>query len=274
MPEPEVKTEVVPEVKEEVKKEPDLVTRVSQVKTEVKAKEEIDSKFNINDLDAQIESVQDPAIKEQLVGLKKSLLRGENQKYQEIANLRKQYETKLADVTTWTPDRLKQELSKPDFVQAAQSVLNQNPSNSGLTDDQYSALSDTDKKELAQLKQKISTLEQTNWEAMKIQQDMQLRNKYANYDTTIIDTTATDLVQGKRQATREDLWKVIDYENAVKRAYELGKQDRQLENQEKASGMTFDTGGNMATPGAVERQKGETTQQFMTRSYNEHLKKK
>jgi hypothetical protein len=41
------------------------------------------------------------------------------------------------------------------------------------------------------------------------------------------------MMQGRVQATREHLWKVVDYESAVKRAYDLGKQDRKMEVAEK-----------------------------------------
>lgn len=277
----EVKTETqtTPEIKTEVtqpKPEVDLVTRVSQVKpveTQEKKEGDTEGKFNINDLDAEIEKVTDPAIKEQMVGLKKSLLKGENQKYQEIANLRKQYETRLAEVSNWTPERLKQELNKPDFVQAAQTVL-QSGNQTGLSDEQYSALSETEKTELTQLKQKINLLEQSNWQSVKTQQDAMLQTKYANYNPKIVDDITTNLMQNKIQATREDLWKVIDYELAVKRAYELGKQDKIIENTEKISGMTVVEGRNITTPTSVERQKGETIQSFMRRSYTEHTKKK
>ena len=274
----EVKTEtqVAPEVKTETpipKTEVDLVTRVSQVKPTETPKEEIEGKFNINELDAEIEKITEPALKDQMVKFKKSLLSGENQKYQEIATLRKQYETRLAEVSNWTPERLKSELNKPDFVQAAQTVL-QSGNQAGLSDDQYSALSETEKTELNQLKQKINLLEQSNWQAVRTQQDATLQTKYANYNQKIVDDVTQNLMQGKIQATREDLWKVIDYESAVKRAYELGKEDKNVENTEKISGMTFVEGRNIATPTSVERQKGETIQSFMRRSYNEHTKKK
>ena len=68
---PEEIKEVAPEVKEEVKLEvkPDLLTRVSQVKNEVK-QEDTEGKFNSNDLDLAIEQVLDPVLKEQMIGLK------------------------------------------------------------------------------------------------------------------------------------------------------------------------------------------------------------
>lgn len=278
MPEQTTETQVTQEAQtqETQTQEPkvDLVTRVSQVKKSEVKTEDTEGKFNINELDSHIEKIQDPNLKEQFVGLKKSLLRGENQKYQEIASLRKQYEHKLAESTTWTPERLQQELQKPDFVQAAQSVLQTgNPRNSGVSDEQWSALSEAEKAELTQLKQKISILEQNNWQAVKSQQDAQLRTKYANYAPDIIDNLTQEMIQGKRQATREDIWKVVDYDDAVRRAYELGLMDKNTQTQEKVNGMTFMSGRNIQQPSAVEKEKGETAQQFFKRSYTEHTKK-
>lgn len=261
----------------EPKIEEDLITRVSQVKPpeSQEGKPKVEGSFNINDLDAEIEKVTDQAVKDQLIGLKKSLLRGENQKYQEIANLRKQYEQKLAESSTWTPERVKAEMNKPDFVRAAQDVLqSQNPSGSGLTEEQWSGMSDAEKAEIKQLKDKINILEQSSWEATKIQQDNALKSKYANYASDVVDTTTQGLMSGKVKATREDLWKVIDYENAVRRAYELGKQDKLIDNQEKIGGMSFDTTTrNVTAPSGLERQKGETIASFMRRSYQQHIAK-
>jgi len=267
---PEVKQEITPEAKPEV----DLITRVSQVKTEPKKETPDVDKFNTNDLESAIEAIPDPKIKEQIIGLKKSLLKGENQKYQEIAELRKQYEKKIAETSNWTPERLQQELNKPDFVQAAQVVLKSaNPPDSGVSDEKWSTLSEPERQELSQLKQKINSLEKGNWEAVKAQQDSQLKNKYVNYAPDIIDNLTQKLMRNEVVATREDLWKVVDYENAVRRAYELGKNDKLTENKEKINGMSFDAGRNMPTPNTIERQKGETIQEFMQRSYAEHTKK-
>lgn len=259
------------EIKAEVK--PDLLTRVSQVKEE--EKKEDDGKFNINDLDAKIEKIQDPAIKEEIVAMKKSLLRGENQKYQEIASLRKQYEQRLGEIQSWTPERLQQEMSKPDFVQAAQTLYgNQSPNGSGLTEQQWSALSDTEKAELNQLKQKIVSLERNSYEAVKSAQDAQLKAKYADYDPQEIDKLTEDLMKGKLQATREHLYKVVRFEKAVEKAYQLGLLDRNEQNKEKINGMTYDGSGNIQKPVVVEKEKKESTQQFFQRSYQEHAKKK
>ena len=267
--EPQVEPEVEPKLEPKIEpKEPDLITRVSQVKPTEKPV--VEGKFNINDLDTKIEAVQDPAVKEQLIGLKKSLLSGENQKYQEIATLRKQYETKLAESTTWTPERVKAEMSRPDFIESAQTVLGNNEAI-----DDTSALSDTDKKELKLLKDKINVLQSSNWQAQKTNQDAMLKDKYANYAPDIVDTVTTDLMYNRRTATREDLWKVIDYDNAVNRAYNLGLSDKVVINKEKADGITaIDGSGNVTTSSVLERKKGESVQNYMARSYQMHTTKK
>ena len=267
MPEPEV----IPEATPEVKVEPDLITRVSQVKAPEQAKKELDDKFNINDLDAQIEKLPDPTLKEQVLGLKKSLLKGENQKYQEIANLRKQYEQRLSEVSTWTPDRLKQEMNKPDFVQAAQEYLN-----TTQPQQEYSGLSEPERMRIKQAEEMAKSAQAQLYQLQQNQIHTGLRSKYANYDPTTISQDLNELMTGKisNDVFIESVWKARDYEAAVRRAYELGLQDRNSQNQERASGMTYETGRNMPQPTGVERQKGESNQQFMLRSYAEHAKKK
>ena len=249
--------------------EEDLVTRASKVKTETQAKTEIDEKFNINDLDAKIEQLPDPALKEQVLGLKKSLLKGENQKYQEIANLRKQYESKLAESTNWTPERIQGLLQDPNFVKAAQSIVNTPP-----TSAETSMLTDAEKRQLDDNNRQVQALMYQNQQLLRTQQDGQLKQRYANYDANMVDQTFNDMLNGRVQATREHIWKVVDYEQAVQRAYELGKQDRNIQNQERAAGISFETGRNMPQPTTVERQKGETTAQFLQRSYQKHIKEK
>ena len=245
---------------------PDLVTRVSQFKTEEPQKQD-DGKFNINDLDQAIEKLPDPNLKDQVLGLKKSLLRGENQKYQEIANLRKEYETKLSQLSTWTPERVQGLLKDPNFVNAAQSVVVPPQGDTSM-------LSEPERKMLEDNNKQVQSLMYQNQQLLKVQQDAQLRTKYANYDPGVVDKVTEDLVNNRIQATREDLFKVIDYENAVQRAYQLGKQDRAMENQEKVQGMTYQVGQTQTPQSSLQREKGETVQQFMQRSYAEHSKRK
>ena len=98
----------------------DLISRVSKVKVDKTPEVNIEEpKFDIND----IEKIQDPQAKEQALRAYKSFQRGFNEKYQELAQIRKELDAIKNQATNWTPDRIKQELNKPDFIQASQAVL-------------------------------------------------------------------------------------------------------------------------------------------------------
>jgi len=249
-------------------KEDDLVVRASQLKDETQTKDELDKKFNINELDAHIEQIKDENLKTQMLGLKKSLLKGENQKYQEIADLRKQYEQALAQTTTWTPERIKAEMAKPDFIQAAQSIVGQQSQESN-----DSMLSEAERRKIEQAEQKVNSLMQNYQQLLREREDTVLKQRYANYDPTVVDKAIADVAAGKIQLTREDIWKAIDYANGIKRAYKLREQDLQKENKEKLSAMTIDSTTNVTQPERVVKDKKESTEDFIRRSYLKHSKK-
>lgn len=245
-----------------------LITRVSQVKTEAPEKSAEESKFNINELDAEIEKVSDGNIKGQLLALKKSLISGENQKYQEIAKLRKEYENKLSGTSNWTTEKVQALLNDPTFVKAAQDIAG-----TQTNQEETSMLSDAEKNQFKKLSDEIQTLRGQSWKASQQQQDEANKSKYANYDSQAVDIITADLLAGKVQATREDLWKVHDYENAVKRAYELGKQDRISETGEKIQ-LTSIGGLNMTnTDSGLKPEKGESNSAFWRRIADHNMKK-
>ena len=245
-------------------KKDDLVTRVSQVKTEAKAAE---GTFNINELDAEIEKVTDPNVKSQLLGLKKSLISGENQKYQEIAKLRKDYETKLSDHSTWTPEKIQTALNDPTFVKAAQDIMKIEPS------EETSMLSETEKASLNKINAEQRLLRQQVHESNKLRQDEANKGKYANYDSGAVDIITANLLAGKVQATREDLWKVYDYEGAVKRAYELGKQDKNLDTGDKLQSTSIEGGTVTSTEAPLKQDEGESDSAYWKRLGEHNLKK-
>ena len=254
----------------------DLISRVSKVKVE-QPKGDInveEPKFDIND----IEKIQDPQAKEQALRAYKSFQRGFNQKFQELAELRKQLEVEKQPIT-WTPERIKQELNKPDFIQSSQAVLQeQNPPNSGMNDTEWSSLTANEKKQWQAMQQELTSLKQQQQQQQVLQnfkqQDDVLKIKYANYDPSAVDIITSELLQGKRQATREDLFRSLDYENAVKRAYELGKQDGQLDKTEKVNANAYDgiTTGRPATDIPV-AEKNESTQSFFGKLVANNLRK-
>ena len=273
MPEQTVVTQVQePQVETKPVDKPvdDLVSRVSQIKTEPPKIE--DSKFNVNDLDAELEKIQDSNLKNQMLALKKSLISGENQKYQELAKLRKDYEQKLSEQTTWTPGRVQGLLNDPTFVKSAQEIMSgqQTPS------DDTSMLSESEKAKLAEverLRREVADMRRQGMEVARRQQDEALKSRYANYNPEAIDIITADLLAGKMQATREHLWKVIDYESAINRAYELGRQDRKLDTGERIQSNSYEGTSVTGTETPLKKEQGESDRDYFKRLGEYNLKK-
>lgn len=258
----------VKETKTEIK-EPELVTRVSQVKTEeVKKTEPTEIKEPEFDF-KEIENIKDPEAKVWAEKAYKSFQKGFNQKFQEIAEIRKTLEQKqqVTSMTSWTPERLQQEINKPDFVQAAQQVIKiQNPSNSGLTDDEWSTLSETEKRKLENMERELQTVKQQLMFTEIRKEDESLKQKYTNYNPNAVDILTADILANRIKATREHLWKAMDYDEAIQRAYELGKQDKKVENEEKITSMSPEGVAAQPQEGALEKEKTETDRQWFIRN--------
>jgi len=254
---PEEKVVKDEQIEKPVEKNDDLVQRVSQVKSSPNAE-----KFNINDLDAEIEKVQDPKVKEQLLGLKKSLISGENQKYQEIAQLRKDLENQKS--SNWTSERVQELLKDQSFVKAAQDII---------VPDEGSMLTESEKALIKAADQKASLAVRQAQEAVRLRQDESLKNKYANYSSEAVDVITDDLLKGRVQATREHLHKVLDYDNAIKRAYLLGKEDKKLETTDKIDSTSPDGFTATRTEVPLERLKGESDMNYWKRLGEKNLAK-
>jgi hypothetical protein len=237
----------------EVKPEVDLVTKVSSFKpaeeTQTESKNEEDV-FNVNDID----KIEDPQAREYALKAYKSLQRGFNQKFQYLAELRKEFEAKKADTSTWSPEKVQSLLEDKSFVEAAQRVA-------GVTQQEevYSALSDDDKKRLYNIQAQMQSLANQNASLLKKQQDENLKSRYANYDNNAVDILSSEFLSGKRPATREDVWKIKDYDSAVKRAYEMGRQDVSSGISEKESSVSTEgyTVSPKPTPPAKEEKESD-----------------
>lgn len=251
----------------------DLVTRVAQFKKEEKPKEPApdisldgDPKFDYK----QLEAIKTPEeAKRWAEDAYKSLQRGYNQKYQSVAEMRKDLEKKLSEQTTWTPQRIQAVLQDPNFVQAAQTVMqSQAPTDSGMTDEQWSALSEGEKAKLQSMEKEIINLRQQNQRAVLEQQDKELVGKYANYQPQAVESLIQDLSTNRVVATREHLWKVIDYEAAVQRAYELGRQDaKSLTSEKVQASNVIGNGVNMQPAQKIEPKNGKLGAEFFMELY-------
>jgi hypothetical protein len=108
-------------------------------------------------------------------------------------------------------------------------------------------------------------MEQLLLNERKVQEDVRLKEKYGtDYAPDIVDTTISKLVKGETNATREDIWKVINYDAHVNKAYQLGKQDASVELKGKM-GVSSPEGFNATPTEKVEPIKGESDSNFFKR---------
>lgn len=254
-----VETLVVPEVKVEAPKE-DLFKRVAEFKPVEQPKQVVANEFGLTQEDYE-KVTTDPTLSKYY----KSLVSGSSKKFQEAAELRKQAEAKLSESNKWTPSRIQELLNNPDFVMSAQAVAqNQAPKNSGMSDQEWSALSDTDKAKFQHLEQRQSQMEQLLLNERRAKEDEVLKAKYPDYAPDIVDTTISNLVSGKVSASREDIWKVINFDTVMNKAYLLGKQDASLDLGIKR-GASSPEGFNTTTQETITPIKGEKDLDFFRR---------
>src|SRR3990167_11140053 len=138
----------------------------------------------------------------------------------------------------WTTERVQRLLNDQTFVTSAQELaqrqaLAQNPSGSGMQDQEWSALTDSERRQFYAVQQNQLQMQGQMNQLLARQEDINLMNRYKNYEASKIDKLQQDLIQGNVRATREHLHKVLDYDDAIDRAYNMGKQDRQIEIKEK-----------------------------------------
>lgn len=258
----EVTEQVQPEVKEpvtepvvETPKEESLVTKVSKFVEDEKPKTEpkVDEHFDINDID----KIEDPNARDIVKKAYKSFERGYQKKFQDLADIRRDLEQKTGE--TWTPERVQALLNDNDFVQAAQQVA-KTPE-----EEEYSNLTDSEKRALAETQKQMQALTYQNQILLKQQQDKELMSKYADYNPQAVDTLTNDLLKGNVQATREHLYKVINYESAVERAYKLGMKDARAGIQENVNAAAPQANTVVASSEPVKPLEGETKQALWRR---------
>jgi hypothetical protein len=240
--------------------EQDLTSRASEVSLE--QSQETEKKYDRNSFNEKLSKLP-PEMQEEVKAFQQTLYKGADEKFQEAARLRREAEELRQ--RGWDKTSVQQLLNDPTFQAQVNELqqerqVEQNPQGSGLSDEEWSYLSPKEKAMLANTqkmqqedrKKMDQFFQKQEWE----KQDMTIKARYKNYEPKYVDEAFNGLVSGKIQATREDLWKAIDYENAVKRAYELGKKDRALDLNEKVTASSPASGFNVNQSKDVP-QKGE-----------------
>ena len=262
-------TTATPEVQAEPQAIPEksLSERVASFKAEETKAPETTTNDSFSSSD--IESIEDPQAKEYAKQAHKSLEKAYQKKFQDLASLKKEVESLKQENSAWTPEKVNRLLNDPTFVQSAQSIATQQPEQ-----DSYSALSDQERKEIEDLKSKVKFFEQNISQTEKLRQDEHLQTTYANYNATAVDTLTADLLANKVHATREHLWKVSDYDNAVNRAYKLGRVDERQGIGEKVNSSSTTEGLNISQNREVlEKKENESSENYFVRLAKDNLGK-
>lgn len=243
----------------------DIVTRASQVLPEQKKDDQNELPGFDRKKHEEILSKLPPEVRSSVDAYQKELFSGANKKFQEAAELRKQ-----AEATRRRPT-VSELLQDPDFVKEAQAYaqqqqMNQAPQGSNLTEEEWSALTPVEKETIRQMQVQNQALSTQMSRLLSEQEDTRLKDRYKNYDGTQVDQLQKDLIHGRIQATREHLWKVLNYEDAVKAAYQLGLQDRNSNFQDKQNANSLGNGFNITPSDEVpQKNAGESNIDFFKR---------
>lgn len=231
---------------EPVKVEEDIITRASKFieANQPKETQHDGVDFNSQEFNKILDGITDPVIKEQFIKKSKSLETGFNKKFMELASIRKEYESRLNQEQQWTPEKVQSLLQRSDFIEAAKAIVPSTPPE-GMTAEEYSMLSETEKQDLASVKQELGFLKNERMQTLKKEEDSRLMSRYSNYNPEAVDQLLNDMMNGKVQATREALWKVLDYEPMAKRVYAMAMADKQSQNQERVNASVVPSGASV-----------------------------
>lgn len=250
----------------------DLLSKVTQLELEKspagKTDAEIDAvMFSDTELRAKLDAIQDPALREQFVNMRKSMMRGVNDKFQEMAVLRKDLEAlKQSGKPKFSANSVEELLQNTEFVSEAQRLTGKTDTLS--SDDTLSAEA---KAEISKLKSELDSVKtaMTQQNVSKAQAEWNnhhdvLSTKYKNYDRTEIDRVANDLASGRVNVTPEYLYRVLHHDDNMRRAYELGRREALGHVEEKKNATSID-GVNVVRNDSIQQNKDEDNRSFLQR---------
>ena len=211
----------------------DILTRVSK-KKESPTPQDTAGTFK------EFDDITDPIQREKLISREKERVADYTRKTQDLARQREEFDKFKRDSQNWTPERIQNELLKnPQFLQAAQQVTSiQNPAGSGLTDEQFSALTPGEKSQLMEMNRQIGELRQQNLLSALNQKDALLQAKYGDYDALKINQGIQELARMNPVDIREQAYKALLHDEHVKAAYDLGRQEASTLNQTRVQAAT------------------------------------
>lgn len=241
--------------------EPDLITKVTQFKRQEERKPE-DTGGTFKEFD----DIKDPLQRDLLIKREKERVADYTRKTQDLARQREDFNKQKQESESWTPERVKSLLNNQQFIQSAQQVTAyQNPTNSGLTDAEFSTLTEKEQQGLVQMKSQINELQASNYVALVTQKDVQLQSRYSDYDSAKINSAFQDLIKMNAIDIREHIYKGISHDEHVKAAYEMGKSEALNKNQERKDGMTTIGSETVNSSDVPKRNEGENPRSYLER---------
>lgn len=279
-------TEVKTEQSQVTQTPQDLVTRVSQKSEPEKKTDDLtqrvsqvqDNISEFKNFEQDIEKITDPYARKMLESHYKNMVKGMNDKFQQIADLRKDIESRKPESsqpTSWTKDRLRQALNDQTFASAVQEIMQESAPNGWTgSQEEWSVLNDNEKAQFRHLQNEIRSLRSSQNQFQLQQADEKLKQKYPDYDSQKILSFEQEIsAKGVDDLWRRELiHKALNYEKSIQRAYELGLQDKNTSVQEKvnASSPDFSHASQTVQPG-LERKEGETGLDYFKRIARERL---
>jgi hypothetical protein len=253
-------------VKVEAAPELDLLTRVNQFKLP-DAPEKIENPPEQPEFASITDPVAKKAAAEAVERMRRGMQADYTKKLQDAQNLVNQSKS-------WTPQRIQQELlTNPEFLQAAQMIQGtQAPQERQLTQEEYSALTDAEKQQLAavpQLKNELFQMKQQAQQEQLLssisQKDLTLRQRFPNYDPLKVNEAAQRFGKLTPADAREYIYKADNFETEVKKAYEYGKLEGQGKLNSKLNALSPSGVSTTSNEGLPVRVKGESDQTYFVK---------
>lgn len=233
----------------------DILTRVSRKRETPKTPQEVGGTFK------EFDDIADPVIRERLIAREKERTADYTRKTQDLSRQREEYERFKTESQNWTPERIQRELlNNPQFLTAAQSVATtQNPAGSGLTDEQFSALTPGEKSQLSDMNRQLGELRQQNFLSALNQKDALLQAKYGDYDALKINQGIQELARMNPLDVREQAYKAIFHDDHVRNAYEEGLKEGKGLTQQRVQAVTNQNGFHTIPASQVPKKEAKET---------------
>ena len=235
----------------------------------------------------ELANIKDPWAKRFIEDKQKQMLSGMNKKFQEIAELRKSLEEQQQQLSTNAPkydistkEGLRQALNDPEFSNLVKEVAQEAAPNEflqqGGTQEEWSVLTDSEKVQFKQMREEINQLKQNQNSQQLAQMDSRLKDKYSDYDATAINSLVSDINSGKigTEQLREMMFKALNYNNAIKRAAEITRNEMNGNISTKMDASTFNSvsNPNASQDGIVTKEEGEKSANYFSRLAKDRLK--